>query len=567
MTGEVQNAQLNTLLQHIPPSLIRGLATIALLTLACSSWAGPGGDGHSHEAPASAVSTASPRVAMTGEIYDAVGVLDHGRLVIYVDRLSDNAPVLDATLEVTLAGAKTVLDKVAPDGTYALAADALARGSAYEVLVSIQGPDGDDLVGGTLDLTSADAPALVAQWQMPMLSPVLAGVVFVLGLVTGAGVMHLRQRRALVLVLAGGLAALALPAWAGPGGDGHSHGDESGATVASNAPHRLPDGSVFLPKPTQRLLEVRTTKAELSVVRKTISMPGRVIASPNQSGVVQSINGGRVAVAEGKLPALGQKVSKGELLAIVEPPVNAADNTTIADRAGEISQLITLAEIRLQRLAPLAEKNAIPKTQVVDLEAELAALRTRQSALRTQRRQSEELRAPVDGEIAAMRAVAGQVVSPQDQIFHIIDPQAMWVEGFVFGDLDASTLTNAVAVTSHHKKQLALRFEGVGRVLQQHTVQLQFSIENPPSNLMVGEPVTVLAQSPVQLSGVVLPRASVIRAANGQMIVWHHASSERFVPLPVRIEPLDGERIVVVAGVSEGQRIVVAAAELINQVR
>ena len=548
------------------------ISLLTMFTVASSvCWAGPGGDGHTHgDEIAPSTAAASPRVSMTGEIYDVVGILRNGRVVFYVDRLTDNTPVTDAKLEVALGSAKIALNAPEADGTYVMDAGGLARGGSHELIVSIQGAEGDDLVAGTMEpIAQAHArsghPHLSDRLRAMISGPLIFASGLLLGVILGA---LLWRRRAAVaaMVLLASVAALMPSAFGGPGGDGHTHGDEQTAPVATNAPHRLPDGSVFLPKPTQRLLEVRTLKVEESEVRKTVSLPGRVIASPRQSGVVQSINGGRIAPIDGKLPGLGQKVSKGQLLAQVEPPVNAADETTIADKAGEISQQITLAEIRLLRLTPLAASNAVPKTQVTDLEAELASLKKRHANIRAQRRQPEELLAPVDGEIAAVRVIAGQVVAPQDQIFHIIDPRAMWVEAFVFGELEPSSITSAVAV-GHNKKSLPLRFEGLGRVLQLHTVQLQFSIENPPSNLMVGEPVTVLAQTNEQFKGTVLPRTAVIRAANGQMIVWHHSASERFIPVPVRIEPLDGERIAVLGGLELGQRVVVRAAELINQVR
>ena len=176
------------------------------------------------------------------------------------------------------------------------------------------------------------------------------------------------------------------------------------------------------------------------------------------------------------------------------------------------------------------------------------------------------MRAPVDGEVAAVQVVAGQVVAPQDQVFHIVDPDAMWVEAFAFEGLDPSNIFAAVAV-EHHHKSLKLQFQGVGRVLQLHATHLQFSIENPPATLMVGQPTTVLVQTKEQVKGIVLPREAVVRAANGEMIVWQHAASERFVPKPVRGQLVNGEQFVVLAGLDAGQSVVVKGAELINQVR
>lgn len=53
-------------------------------------------------------------------------------------------------------------------------------------------------------------------------------------------------------------ATIAWPAWAG---DGHDHGDAPPA-ANSNGPKRLPDGGVFLPKPAQRQIGVRTLPVE-----------------------------------------------------------------------------------------------------------------------------------------------------------------------------------------------------------------------------------------------------------------------------------------------------------------
>ena len=84
---------------------------------------------------------------------------------------------------------------------------------------------------------------------------------------------------------------------------------------------------------------------------------------------------------------------------------------------------------------------------------------------------------------------------------------------------------------------------------------------------MVGQPTTVLVQTKEQVKGIVLPREAVVRAANGEMIVWQHAASERFVPKPVRGQLVNGEQFVVLAGLDAGQSVVVKGAELINQVR
>jgi ABC-type phosphonate transport system ATPase subunit len=50
-------------------------------------------------------------------------------------------------------------------------------------------------------------------------------------------------------------------------------------------------------------------------------------------------------------------------------------------------------------------------------------------------------------------------------------------------------------------------------------------------------------------------------------LVYVHVAAERFEPRAVRVEPLDGERVLVSAGIEVGQRIVVQGAELLDHVR
>ena len=59
----------------------------------------------------------------------------------------------------------------------------------------------------------------------------------------------------------------------------------------------------------------------------------------------------------------------------------------------------------------------------------------------------------------------------------------------------------------------------------------------------------------------------VVRTANGQDFVFEHTAPERFVPRAVRVEPLDGGRVLIVAGAGAGQRIVTQGADLLDHVR
>jgi len=64
-----------------------------------------------------------------------------------------------------------------------------------------------------------------------------------------------------------------------------------------------------------------------------------------------------------------------------------------------------------------------------------------------------------------------------------------------------------------------------------------------------------------------LPRSAVVRAANGQHIVFEQITAERFEPREVKTEQVDADNVLVLAGIADGKRVVVQGAELIDQVR
>ncbi len=538
-------------------------------------------EGHDHGAPPPAVVTAtSPRLATHSDAYELVGILRGDKLTIYLDDYATNAPITDAAVAVTIGGDEEAEAKPASDGTYVLSSPRFLGSGPLELIFAVAAPSGDDLLIGTIELPPSQQGGAVA--AAPSTRDRLAaflgvgtrgvdldrphlvgGLALAFGLFLG---MAVRSRNK--LVPATGLAVLALVASTAYAlsHEGHDHGEAKVALPAGDTPRRLPDGTAFVPKPTQRLLEVRTTVVRPEEAQKAVTLIGRVIADPNRSGLVQSITGGRIIAPDGGLPRLGQAVKKGDVLALVEQAVAQADRTTISERTGEIEQQIALAETKLRRIRQLSDRGISPQSQVVDAETELEGLRRRLDIVRRTRIEPEVLRAPIDGTISSARVVAGQVVGAQDVVFQIIDSKALWVEALVFGEVDPERVTGASAA-SVNGVPLKLTFEGFSRALQQQATVVHFAIEEPPQGLRVGQPVTVTAQNGSAVKGIILPRTAVVRGGNGEALVWRHTDPERFEARPVRTEPFDATRVVVRAGLSDGERIVTRGAELINQVR
>jgi RND family efflux transporter MFP subunit len=572
-----------------PFGLLNSMRSIAALTCLAAFLLIPSvsraHEGHDHDdsARAALASSTYPRVTAQSELCEVVGILKGDRLLIYLDRTATNEPVTDAKVRVTIGDGEAVDAAPAGNGVYAVSSPRLTGAGSVEVVFAITASSGDDLLVGAMTLPKADAPGAgasrtagptVSRWiaaiPAPVRNPIVLTVVtFALGILFG----HLQRNGRVVPAIATGaaavgvlvvLVAVALSQEA-PDRAGNATPPSTDAPM-SDAPRRLPDGTAFVAKSTQRLLDVRTVAAKPETATPAVNLIGRVIGDPNRTGVVQSIHGGRVIPLEGGLPRVGQSVGKGDVLVKIDPYLPLADRTTISEKTGEIEQLIAVAETRLRRLRPLAEGNAVPRSQIMDAETELEGLRRRREAIRNARTEPELLRAPTDGVIAMAKVVPGQVVQPQDTLFQIVDPKGIWVEALAYGEIDPASLAGATAVTTGGQT-MALSYQGFSRALQQHASIVHFVVSGPLGNLSIGQPVTVLATSGTPITGLIIARDAVVRSSNGEAIVWVHVEPERFEPKPVRTQPFDATRVIVAAGLTEGDRVVVRGAELINQIR
>lgn len=353
-------------------------------------------------------------------------------------------------------------------------------------------------------------------------------------------------------------------------GDGHDHGDAPVAATG-NAPKRQADGSVFLPKPSQRQLAVRTVVAEVQSLPRTVELAGRVVMDPSAGGQVQPIAGGRIEAGPRGLPVLGQAVKRGEVLAVVRSSASPIERANQSASAAELRAQLQTAERTADRLAQL--EGSVPQKEIDAARADVVALRQRVAAVGGSLNAAESLVAPVNGVIASVHVVAGQVVDAGELLFEIVDPQRLMVEANAFDATLAGQIA-AAGASPGGGVSVPLRFVGAGRTLREGALPLVFRTvieksvkgqEAPP--LAVGQPVTVIVQTKEQVKGVPVPTAAVVKNPSNQDIVWVHTAAETFVPRPVRWTALDGATVSILDGLQAGDRVVVQSAPLVNQVR
>ena len=548
---------------------IVGLA--ALLAIAAPEVYAHEGHVHADEPAPAAASGIGARAESASSAFELVAIARGAKLELYLDDFATNAPIDGAAIEVeTPSGPRAAAAQ--PGRAYVLDAPFLAKPGRYDLVVTVATAGNVDIlplsiaIGPATGESATTSTGPLRDQINAMMTPAVLGA-FAIGAVLGIVIMALGRRRirrpvdAALLVL-----FLAAAPRAASAHEGHQHEEEIAAPAGptGDLAQRMPDGTVFVPKPVQRILAIGTLLTEPGTYRRSVELPGRIIPDPNASGLVQPSTGGRLSPPPGGFPRLGSAVEEGQVLAYMTPHMQAIDVSDMRQRQGELDQQISIVERKLARYEQLVVSGAVARTQLEDTRLELQGLRDRRAALDKIRHHPEALVAPVSGMVAEGTPVPGQVAHSNASIFQIVDPTRIWVEALSFDPVGPGATATAQTANG---KNLALSYRGAGLAGRNQSIPVHFAIEGDAAGFRAGQFVTVLLTTEDRKEGIAVPRNALIRGANGQDFVFEHVAAERFARRAVRVEPLDGERVLVLAGIEDGTRIVTQGAELIDQIR
>lgn len=543
-------------------------ALIAIIFIAFNffapAWAA--GD-HGAEAPAAASAVTSPRISSHSELFELVGVVDNGEMKIYLDRYASNEPVTDAKIEVEAGAAKGMATPEA-DGSYSFKHELLARPGTLSVSFVIAAGTDTDLLAGDLVIADPHAEDDHGHSARPswLRWAAYAGAALLLAALAAVAWRKRRHTGLAGLMAAGLLAIGAITPWDAQAGPGHDHGEEAAPAAGGNAPRRLADGGVFLPKASQRQLGVRTVVVEEASLPTTVELTGRVVLDSNAGGKVQPTQAGRIEAGPRGLPQLGQAVRKGEVLAVVRASSSAIDRANQQAQSAELNASLNLARRRVDRLQQL--EGTVPQKDIEAAQSDVVSLQQRAAAVAGSVSATEALVAPVSGVIAAANVVAGQVVEGREVLFEIVDPARMSVEASAFDAALSANIASASASPAPGAS-VPLQFVGAGSSLREGAIPLVFQTL-PGKNalpLSINQPVKVTVQTKSQVKGFAVPTSSVVKNASNQDMVWVHTGAELFASRTVRQLPLDGNTVAIVDGLKAGDRVVTQGAPLVNQVR
>jgi cobalt-zinc-cadmium efflux system membrane fusion protein len=372
-------------------------------------------------------------------------------------------------------------------------------------------------------------------------------------------------------VLAGVVAALAAPL---------------AACHRPEAPGRAvqpPAGEVWLTPQQVKDAKIEIEPLQVHDVDDTILTSGTVSLDDLRAGHVFSPVTGRVVSI---LAALGQRVKKGQTLAIIESP---DIGTAVADVHKAEADVIA-AEHDLKRKKELFEQKAGPAADVEAAQdtyrkakAELERAREKERLLRVGSAntvtQQYPLPSPVDGEVLSRNINPGVEIQGQysgganQELFTIGELDRVWVMADLY-EMDLARVhvgsPASVSVVAYPGMRFNGRVDWVSGSLDPgtRTAKVRLSIDNPDRLLRPMMYATVQI-SVDQARSLAIPRNALLRIGDEKVVFIEVGEGDGYVRFKkVDVDVDEGESspfLVLKTGLPAGTKLVVSGAILLSQ--
>jgi len=178
------------------------------------------------------------------------------------------------------------------------------------------------------------------------------------------------------------------------------------------------------------------------------------------------------------------------------------------------------------------------------------------------------LRAPMDGVVLEKMVVAGQAVMPGMKLYRLANLSSVWIEGDVFEQDLALIRVGAVArveIAAYAGRKFSGRVSFVWPVVdpQSRAGRVRVVLPNPGGVLKPGMYATLLFDARLGPASLSVPAEAVVMTGE-RNLVFVAGPDGALTPREVTLGVRAGERFQVLAGVTEGERIVASANFLVD---
>lgn len=481
-------------------------------------------------------------------------------LRLYLSEYNSNKPIDSAKLEVSVAGNPNIKITVVriDKGVFELKAT-FPEKKAYNLVVNINSYAGIDLIqlnnieaGKLLAATAATENSSHPHWYSSNWFFGLIGLL--IGLLVMFFVNKSRSRKMITGVI---IIFCLLPTATYNPVSAHDGHDEPGAAKGGGS-----STTFIVEKETQFLFNIQTQKIGTGDFNESSVLLGTVIAAPQGRAVIQSPQAGKIVSLR---VAPGQRVGKGQVVAVIEQQVDAGTQISIISQSNSVNAEYEAAKAQYERLLGIADIAA--KKDITEAKARYESAKKNKALFdantgkNTGSTKAITLTSPVSGVVSTFNYAIGAVVNSGETLFEITNLDQVFVEAQVFAT-DAEKLKTATGFTTIsnadtlvYKLKMISTAQSVNSGNQSQKVV--FELINPKGQFKIGENVNVRMTGNNVIRQVVIPNEA-ITDVNGKPAIFIKDKAEQYsISFVVKGQSND-KFTVITKGTEDGERVVTA---------
>lgn len=320
-------------------------------------------------------------------------------------------------------------------------------------------------------------------------------------------------------------------------------------------------GIAFLKEQQWKTPGFRTAFATVGTVEGSVDASGTIEpAAGRYAQVTAPISGLVDASSVAQSPAPGQRVTRGQILAMLTPSLGEGGSAYAEARAR-----LREAEDEYERAKRLVDAEAVPQRRLHEAEIRLQAAREALSGLGGAEAGGRiVVRSPLRGVVANRTIAPGSHVQAGTPLFTVVDPSVVWLTVNVpaaQASLVSGTSSATFELEGSDRRFDARRVVSLGSIIdaQSRTLPVICEVVNPTGAVKVGATARVQVQTGQRAEGVVIP-ASAVLDEDGRAIAYVQPEGESFEKRELRLGGREGDRVLVLGGIEAGERVVTGAA-------
>jgi membrane fusion protein, heavy metal efflux system len=333
------------------------------------------------------------------------------------------------------------------------------------------------------------------------------------------------------------------------------------AAEAPPATEAAETGIAFLKEQQWRTPGFRMARAEIGEIATTVRVSGTIEPAAGRYAEVTAPIGGLVdAASVANSPAPGQRVARGQTLAVLTPALGEGGSVYAAARA-ELAE----AQEEFERATRLHAAEAVPERRVHEARIRLTAAREAIAGLGGAGSSGGRLvvRSPIAGVVARRNIAPGGRVDAGTTLFTVVDPSVVWLTAHVPAS-DAMRVGRGTIATfrvdGSERLYQASRMVSIGSVIDSvtRTVPVIYEVRNVGNAIPVGASAQVDVRTGTRQPGIVIPSSAVLDQ-DGRPVAYVQLHGEAFEQRALTLGGAEGGRTLVLSGIQPGEYVVSGA--------